>query len=287
MPPPERTGPGWLVFSVLVNFALMSALVWLSYRGSEELTREQITFIALDERGAPEVAMLYVPPQPGGHEGEATVGKAPRARPLTRALAPIAAPRVDVVTPPRTVPDRVHPMTDSSAAETIGTRRHLGPSFGDGRVWRAPELTMEEKIEVAVRMAQLDDETRDRLVQLLAEVPPDSFAYAMGQSWTTEIGGKTWGFDGQWIHLGGIKIPAAILALIPLPQGNILASRDATKYEAVRREIIENARRQEDMEDIKKNIKALRERMDAERKAAKEGIAKRDSVIASRDTIIP
>lgn len=288
MPPPVRLGAGWFLASASVNLAVLVALVWIGYQQREAERQAFTPFVPLDP-GAREVAMIFLPPQAGGGDGDAAIAETRNALELSRALAPIAAAPIEFVSPPLEVPDRVRPVSrDSSALATaIGTRRRLGPAFTDGRVWKTPPLTDQERIEIAVRVAQLDPAVRERLANLLAEIPPDSFAFAVQQEWTKEIGGRKWGIDQQWIHLGGIKIPSALLALIPFPQGNIFAARDATRYEAIRREIIENARRQEDMEDIKGNIKALRERIDAERRLQRERVARRDSVIASRDTIIP
>jgi hypothetical protein len=70
---------------------------------------------------------------------------------------------------------------------------------------------------------------------------------------------------------------------LPFPQGNIFQAREAQRYEMIRQEIINTARRQEDMEDIRKAIEELRKRRDVERDALRD--ARRDSVIA-RDTII-
>lgn len=288
MPPPARLGARWYLLSGSVNLAVLVALVWIGYQQREVERQAFDPYVPL-ELGAREVAMIFLPPQAGSGDGDAAIAENGNALELSRALAPIATAPVEFVSPPLDVPNRVTPVSrDSSALATaIGTRRRLGPSFIDGRVWKTPPLTDQERIEISIRVAQLDPVVRDRLASLLAEVPPDSFAFAMQQEWTKEIGGRKWGIDQQWIHLGGIKIPSALLALIPFPQGNIFAARDATRYEAIRREIIENARRQEDMEDIKSNIKALRERIEAERQLERERVARRDSVVASRDTIIP
>src|SRR5258706_16436860 len=47
--------------------------------------------------------------------------------------------------------------------------------------------------------------------------------------WTTDIAGKVFGIDSQFIHVAGIKIPPAALALLPisLPQGNYDEQRRA------------------------------------------------------------
>src|SRR2546428_6397945 len=47
--------------------------------------------------------------------------------------------------------------------------------------------------------------------------------------WTTDVAGKVFGIDSQFIHIAGIKIPTAALALLPisLPQGNYDEQRRA------------------------------------------------------------
>ena len=208
MPPPVRLGAGWFLASASVNLALLVALVWIGYQQREAERLALAPFTPLDP-GTREVAMIFLPPQAGGGDGDAAIAETRNALELSRALAPIAAAPVEFVSPPLKVPDRVTPVSrDSSALATaIGTHRRLGPAFTDGRVWKTPPLTDQERIEIAVRVAQLDPAVRERLANLLAEIPPDSFAFAVQQEWTKEIGGRKWGIDQQWIHLGGIKNP--------------------------------------------------------------------------------
>jgi len=102
------------------------------------------------------------------------------------------------------------------------------------------------------------------------------------------VGGRTWGIDGQFIHLGGIKIPTLLLALLPIPAtGNFDQAVEAADYERMRQEIIFQARRQADREQINNYIKELREREDEKRRQRQALLAKPDTVIAARDTIIP
>src|SRR3989441_9854570 len=48
-------------------------------------------------------------------------------------------------------------------------------------------------------------------------------------TWTTDVAGKVFGIDSQFIHVAGIKIPTAAPALLPisLPQGNYDEQRRA------------------------------------------------------------
>ncbi len=44
-------------------------------------------------------------------------------------------------------------------------------------------------------------------------------------SWTTEVAGKKFGIDGKNIYVAGLKIPATVLALLPISGGNIDQNR--------------------------------------------------------------
>lgn len=284
LPPPERTGVGWVLASAAVNFAFIAFLVWLGYQPPEE---REVRYIVLDPppSGIQQYDMTYVPPQPGDQSGDARLGAVSAAgRRLARSVAPLDASPVEVVTPPLRVPRSVREVgVDEAGREVVIGSRRLGPTFGDGRAWAAAPLTAVEKVEIALRVMEVDSGFRERLIEMIEALPPDSFAYADTPSWVADFAGGTWGVDQQWIHLGGIKIPTALLALLPFPQGNIFQAREAQRYEMIRQEIINTARRQEDMEDIRKAIEELRKRRDVERDALRD--ARRDSVIA-RDTII-
>ena len=129
---------------------------------------------------------------------------------------------------------------------------------------------------------------REQLVAAILAIPPDSFARGGARPWTTEIGGRTWGIDQQFIHLGGIKIPTMLLALLPIPAtGNFDQAVEAADYERMRQEIIFQARRQADREQINDYIKQLREREDEKRRQREALLARPDTIVTARDTIIP
>ncbi len=286
LPPAPRPSVAWLLASLAINAGFVSWLVWIGYE--EQSTVETVvTFIQLGDRvpGPREVAMDYRRPAPVTGSGEATAGSGPRVIDLSPSVAPMAPSRVEVVRPPVDVPDTIDEPRSTSGAVVIGTRRRLGPTFGDGRAWVAAPLTTEERFEIAVAVASLDSVVRERLMDLLAALPADSFALAANpEQWATEVFGQTISIDQQFIQVGGIKIPTMLLALLPIPQGNVDRMREQAQIERTRQEIVENARRQEDIKEIRNAIRELRARKDAERRAKLTGT---DSIIAGRDTIIP
>jgi hypothetical protein len=96
---------------------------------------------------------------------------------------------------------------------------------------------------------------------LRAPVPFD----ARPPSWTTTIGGKTFGIDSRNIYLGGLKIPTAILALLPLPQMSNIDLRYAQRMRDIQADLQYAAQRAQTMEEFKKAIKEVREQRDRER----------------------
>ncbi|MDX2194264.1 MAG: hypothetical protein NW201_12990 [Gemmatimonadales bacterium] len=153
-------------------------------------------------------------------------------------------------------------------------RGNLRPELGDGRVWVKP-LPL-PPAELAARLggprpgrshAELVDSAVTEIVQAFL----DSIAREPGAAlkkpprWTAEYAGKTWGIDKSTIYLGDLKIPAAVLAFLPLTYGNpdqIIANR---MMEDMRRDLNTAAQRSANLAEFKRQIRELRERRESER----------------------
>ena len=70
-------------------------------------------------------------------------------------------------------------------------------------------------------------------------------------SWTTEIAGKKFGLDSKNIYIAGLKIPAAVLALLPIPAGNIDQNRAYNHLMDLRADLLYAAQRAQTMEEFK------------------------------------
>ena len=81
------------------------------------------------------------------------------------------------------------------------------------------------------------------------------------------MAGKTFGIDSQYIHIAGIKIPTAALALLPLnlPQGNFDEALRARHLDEMRQDILRAAARAQTYQDFRRYVRELRARKDAER----------------------
>src|SRR3989475_12678211 len=83
--------------------------------------------------------------------------------------------------------------------------------------------------------------------------------------------GKVFGIDSQYIHVAGIKIPTAVLALLPitLPQGNYDDQLRARQLEDMRRGLMQAARRTQKLEMFRQYRREARGAKQAERGAGK------------------
>ena len=157
------------------------------------------------------------------------------------------------------------------------------PGFGDGRLWVRPGAVLARgaagrpgdgvagvsaPLEVGAHVASLDSVLAIRILAYLDTLPPDSFAYNLRPpSWTTEIDGRTWGIDQNWIYLGDLKLPTILLGLLPFPaQGNYEQGQRNAELRRIREDILRAAARASDAADFRRYVNELRERREAERR---------------------
>ena len=144
-------------------------------------------------------------------------GRVRRRWPSCREPAADAGPRPDTGgTPP--------PAAASRPA--IGRDRSRP---GGGQALGAPAAAPAR--ELAQRLSKSHAELVDSAVTAIVQGYLDSIANdpaprdAGLPSWTKEIAGKKFGIDSKNIYIAGLKIPAAVLALLPIPAGNIDQNR--------------------------------------------------------------
>jgi hypothetical protein len=164
---------------------------------------------------------------------------------------------------------------DNDDSLPIDTHRQIGPDYGDGRLWvraddaeggRVPARIAMDSMPVHV--AKVDSALAAQIRTYLDTVPPDSFATRAAPKWTTEIAGRTWGIDGKWIYLGGLKLPTALLAALPIPAsaaGNYDGQQREAQIGAMRRDIMESAARAANAVEFNRYVKELRQRKESER----------------------
>ena len=225
----------------------------------------------------------------------------PRSRPGPDGLRG-AGPRCGAgAAPPRNFEDEIRQTsseTGSAAARCgagstrpgpagTGTGRHrrrstaraqsqlgrIGPGLAEGRLWVRP-LPLPPR-ELAQRLTRSRAELVDSAVTAIVQAYLDSIANDPASknqalpSWTTEIAGKKFGLDSKNIYIAGLKIPAAVLALLPIPAGNIDQNRAYNHLMDIRADLLYAARRAETMEEFKKVIREIRLRKEREREFEK------------------
>jgi len=241
----------------------------------------------------PQSLITIIPPQPPRRTELPPFGGTKRGKGPSGGLGrpPAPAPAVDTTTPPPapTVGKPDSALAASSAA--IGPHIVSPPQVGDGRLWVLPRPALPAEVADALYARE---EHKDSVAVHRLRAMVDSLNVIIDQeqrarqkpTWTTEVAGKTIGIDSQYIHVAGIKIPTAVLALLPitLPQGNYDEQRRARQLEDMRQDLMQAARRTETVQLFRRYVRELRARKQAERDAEKR--AKGDTTKVKADTVI-
>ena len=216
--------------------------------------------------GPPEVTMIYLAPRRGGRprsvpapgQGPSTVSGSSGVP--TRGEDRLPAGAVALPTPGAR---GAEPAPDSSG------RPSVGPRYGSGVLWVRPLPFSPAQLAEGLRRNHVQQV--DSAVTLIVQAFLDSVAAdpssrgAKLPDWTTQVAGTKFGLDSRYIYLFGLRIPAAVLALLPFPQGNLDQAKADQRLMDMRDDIYRAARRAQTTEDFKQAIKELREEKDRER----------------------
>src|SRR5262249_956841 len=125
--------------------------------------------------------------------------------------------------------------------------------------------------DLAKRLSKSHVELVDSAVTAIVQAYLDSIAAEPASrnaelpSWTTDIAGKKFGVDGKNIYVAGLKIPAAVLALLPISGGNIDQNRAYNHMMDLRADIQYAAQRSANLAEFKEMIRDMRLRKERER----------------------
>jgi hypothetical protein len=274
--PPRRAWP-WMpiVASVLVHSLLLFGWVGGRLPKAPPLQRQLIVLAAPSE-GVDQPPVRYERPEALGERSPRQLpqprsGNAgrERARPVLP-RRPRQVPALPEPAPPP--PARVDTGGPAPAGQPNAPAR-IGPGLAEGKLWVRP-LPLPPR-ELAQRLSKSKAQLVDSAVTQIVQAYLDSIANDPGSknqalpSWTTNIAGKKFGLDSKNIYIAGLKIPAAVLALLPIPAGNIDQNRAYNHLMDIRADLIYAARRAETMEEFKTVIKEIRERKEKEREFEK------------------
>jgi hypothetical protein len=199
-----------------------------------------------------------------------------RAKGPTTPRPPVPNPPPQAPPPPSAAlspPDTAPPMP---AYDPNANRVAPAPQVGDGRLWVSPRPGLPAAVA-----EQIYGDTAAQHTAAVArlKVMVDSLNQILDQeqrehrrpSWT--VGGTPnkpeWGIDSAYIHVAGIKIPTAVLALLGnmLPQGNFDEAMRQRQLDYMRADIMQAAARAQSLAQFRRYVRELRERKQAERDA--------------------
>jgi hypothetical protein len=189
-------------------------------------------------------------------------------------------PRVVVPVPP-TLPRPVE-VADTHASPPRGPIERIGPELGNGRLWVRP-LPLPPQ-DLAQKLTRTHEQLADSVVAVTIQAFLDSIGREPGADqmklpdWTTKVGGVKFGLDSKNIYIAGLKIPAAVLALLPLPSGGNQQNALNHNGDFIYRDLRDAARRATTMEDFKEAIREIRDRKKREEEFQKAQRTEPDSV---------
>jgi hypothetical protein len=222
------------------------------------------------------------PPRPPQLVVLAPPVEGPRAVELPfREAAPEVGQPAAPARPPRRLPDRPAvpeltipqlelPPADSGIAPppppaNRGPIARIGPGLGDGVLWVRP-LPLPPR-ELAQRLRKSHAELVDSAVTATIQAFLDSVAREPkdpNAEWSGEVAGKKFGLSGKYLTIAGLRIPAAVLALLPIGGGsNQLKAFDRT--DELLADLRQAALRAETTEQFKEAIRDLRRQKDEQR----------------------
>lgn len=177
--------------------------------------------------------------------------------------APIAAP----ATPPPPTVRAVAGVADTAATASKPAVGLPTPRLGDGLLWVPPRPALPTDVADVIYNDTLRNDRPvvarlKAMVDSLNVILDEERAEGRKPSWTTQIAGKEFGIDSQYIHVAGISIPTAALALLPirLPEGNYDEYRRSRQLEAMRQDLLYSAQRAQTLADFRRYVHELRQR---------------------------
>jgi hypothetical protein len=272
--PPKRPWP-WI--GIVVSVALHSVLLlgWVGGRlPSVPRLPRQLIVLAPPSHGPNEVPMRYLLPEAAAERPGRKLADNRRGTPGRTVRPALPTPTEAVTVLPERRPEPV--TIDTGSTPRIQPQAQwgrIGPGLAEGRLWVRP-LPLPPR-ELAQRLSRSRAELVDSAVTAIVQGYLDSIANDPATrnqgmpSWTTEIAGKKFGLDSKNIYIAGLKIPAAVLALLPIPVGNIDQNRAYNHFMDLRADLLYAAQRAQTLEEFKQVIREIRARKEREREFQK------------------
>jgi hypothetical protein len=212
--PEQGRGRGWNWLAIVVSLAVHSLLLLVVIHGEPPVNPRRNNPVILVPLPGPEPTRVTPVPLfvPRLDHGPGLVPRSAPPEPPTVIDTAVTAPTEQPTPGP----------VDSTAAPRAPAGR-IGPGLATGRLWVRP-LPLPPR-ELAKRLQRSHKELVDSAITAVIQAYLDSMAREPGADrvklpdWTTEVNGAKFGLDSRNIYIAGLKIPAAVLALLPLPSG--------------------------------------------------------------------
>lgn len=146
----------------------------------------------------------------------------------------------------------------------------LRPGFGSGILWRQPDDVGAEELVRRLRV-QTEGEIADSMLRLavdqyLEQRRAEAQLNVSSSKWSTSVLGQTIGMDQTWIQLGPVKLPTALLALLPLNfQGNPTEAARAARLQMMREDLLIAASRNAGLDGLMASGRQIREEVESRR----------------------
>ena len=254
----EKRSRRWWVLSILAHATIIVILaqIMFTYPLGEllgipkaEIKREKLTYV----RVAPPATEHSGRPQPG---------------PSTKTAAPAPLPT------PSNVPQEIPPVSDSVVSRAAGGtgsgRDASGSGLATGVVPREPDGRIGLNPDPVARVPRTMAQSVDSIIGLTIGVAIDSLEKRESEGrlpeWFVKTKLGTIGLTKDYIQLGKLKIPTALLALTTLnaPQG--MDPVDARRLAYIRQDVMMSGQRQISEDEFRAAVKRIRERKDRERR---------------------
>lgn len=251
-----------LAFLIWVLSLPMPLRQWLTEHRLVPATQETVRFSRLPGQG--NIAVH------AGGNGKPQSGTPMAARTL---VAPIGVPTGTPVTKPGT--PAVQEAGTGPVVSAGGAGPGIMPMMHDPRIWLPPGAVMVAGLSDSARFDSAFHETIAHLQDTLQRN-----AAAKALSGIFSAGGKKYGLDSANIYIADFKIPAALLAVLPIrPTGMATPEQMALNRQTA--EINYQSGRALDAEDFRTAVRRIRQRKERERRlkdAAAGKVASKDQV---------
>ena len=255
---------GSFAISIALHIALISALFSIVFR----YPLGQLIGIPEQPARAERLTFVRLTPQPTAHSGRATI--------------PEQGSRPAALTAPTVLPSALpFPTPDSSTARAAGGDGKGKGVAGAGIATGVVPMPPDPRIDLAPghlqRPRETTVETVDGIIELVVGIAIDSMnVYAERNKpveWIKKTKSGEWGVTKDYIALGRLKIPTALLALTALNRPSGVSPIEGRRDAWIRRDVLENAQRAISEDEFRAAVKRIRERTERERKEKQATVA--------------